>query len=388
MNARKKIKKVGLVVMGNISEGGGYPRVIYDLIIVLNSLEKEVYLLTPFRLDYDKINDLYGPIKIKKIYNPKKLKSIFMVEDVFRRKLMKKEFKEMASEVDFIIDICGRVMDKYIPKKFYRNNYIVWAITSLGRGELQFFKNFKRNFKEIIRAFLKWEKDLPAKDIKIYALDEWTKNDIINKSKLSPEKECLYPAIQVKELLYKRNKKKNQIIINGRINPVKRIEESIKIFYNGTKNYPHYKLLIIGGVSHESEEYINYLKKLIGSLKIENRVSIIKNPSFEMIKKELLDSKVLIDSQKGANLTMTAIEGMAAGCIILAPKNGGTYTEILENGKDGYGFESVNEGAKILSNILNKIDEGKLDNYKSIQRSKFFSKEMFVNRIKKILGEK
>lgn len=388
MDNLKKVNKVGLVVMGNISEGGGYPRVIYDLINVLNYLEKEVYLLTPFKLDYDKINNLYGPIQIKKIYNPKKIKSIFMIEDTFRRRFMKKEFKEMANEVDFIIDVCGRVMDKYLPKNFDKNNYIVWAITSFSKGEWGLVKNFKRNFKETIRRFLKWDGDLPAKDIKIYAIDEWTKKDIIQKSKLNPEKECLYPAIQIEELLYKGDKKKDQIIINGRINPIKKIEESINIFYGGTKNYPHYKLLIMGGVSHESEEYIDYLKNLISDLKIKERVMITKNPSFETIKNELLNSKVLIDSQKGANLTMTTIEGMATGCIILAPKNGGTYTEVLENGKDGYGFEGINEGIKVLSNILGKISKGKLDNYKSIQRSRFFSRGMFVNRIKKILGEK
>jgi len=388
MDSPKKINKVGLVVMGNISEGGGYPRVTYDLINSLNDIGKEVYLLTPFKLDYDKINNLYGPIKIKKIYNPKKIKSIFMIEDIFRRKLMKSEFKDMANEVDFIIDVCGRVMDKYLPKNFDRNNYVVWAITTLGKGEWKFVKNFKRNFKEIVRESLRWNRDLPAKDIKIYAIDEWTKKDIINKSKLSPEKECLYPAIQVEELLYSGNKKKDQIIISGRVNPIKKIEESIKIFNSGTKNYPHYNLLIIGGVDHESEKYIDYLEKLIDELKIKDRIKVVKNPHFGIIKKELLNSKILIDSQKGANLTMTTIEGMAAGCIILAPKNGGTYTEILENGKDGYGFESVNEGGEILYDILSKISEGESINQKSIERSKFFSKQMFVNRIKKILRER
>ena len=64
---KTKHKKIGLVVMGNISVGGGYPRVIYDLISVLNEMGKEVYLLTPFKLDFEKINQLYGPIKLKKI---------------------------------------------------------------------------------------------------------------------------------------------------------------------------------------------------------------------------------------------------------------------------------------------------------------------------------
>ncbi|OGJ13338.1 hypothetical protein A3K82_00370 [Candidatus Pacearchaeota archaeon RBG_19FT_COMBO_34_9] len=383
----KEIKKVGLVVMGNISAGGGYPRVVYDLIAVLNEMGKEVYLLTPFKPDYQKIEQLYGPIKIKKVYTPGKIKSLFCIEDVVRRKLMKKEFRKMANEVDFIFDICGRIMDKYLPKNFDRDSYVIWALTSLDKGEWKEVNNFGRNLKERIRRFFMSDKFLPKKDIKIYAIDQWTGNDLVKKSGLNPDKKCLYPAIQVEELLCKNNKKKNQIIVHGRIDPIKRIEDSINIFYNGTKDNPEYNLVIIGGASPESERYMDCLKEIINRLKIQNRIKIIKNPSFEEIKRELLDSKILIDSERDVNLTMTSIEAMAAGNIILGYKNSSNYKEILENGKYGYGFENTEEGAEKLKEILRGLKERKISNKESVKRSKFFSREKFAERIKGIFGE-
>jgi len=372
--------------MGNISVGGGYPRVVYDLIKLLNEMGKEVYILTPFNLDYSKIDQLYGPINIKKVYSPGKIKSLFCVEDVIRRKLMKKEFKMMANEVDFIIDICGRVMDKYLPKTFNRNHYVIWALTSLDKGEWEQVNSIGRNIKENIRKFFMSERFLPEKDIKIYAVDQWTRNDLVNKSFLNPETLCLYPSIKVDDLLYRKGKKKKQIVVHGRIDSVKRIEDSINIFYNGTKNNPDYNLILIGGVSPESENYLFFLKKMIDELKIQDRVRIIPNPSFEEIKKELLNSEILIDSQRDVNLTMTSIEAMAAGNTILSYKNSSNFKEVLENGKYGYGFENVEEGSKTLGETIEKLKKGKKD-FSSVERTNFFSEEKFAERLKKILGE-
>jgi glycosyltransferase involved in cell wall biosynthesis len=382
-----EIKKIGLVVMGNISVGGGYPRVVYDLITVLNELGKEVYLLTPFSPDYKKIEQLYGPIKIKKVYALNKVKSIFSIEDVIRRKLMKREFKKMANEVDFIFDICGRVMDKYLPKNFDKNNYVIWALTTLDRGEWKKFNNFVRNIKEIIQMSLSSKKFLPSKDVKIYAFDQWTKENLITKCSLNPDEQCLYPPIHIEDFRYRGNKKKNQIVVNGRINPIKRIEDSINIFYEGTKNNPEYNLVILGGMTPESEAYIKYLGELAEKLSIKDRVKIIKDPSFNQVKEELLNSKILIDSERDVNLTMTSIEAMAAGNIILGYKNSNNYKEILEEGKYGYGFLSVEEGSNELKKILKKMKEVKYNNMPSIERSKFFSREKFVERVKKIIGE-
>ena len=91
------------------------------------------------------------------------------------------------------------------------------------------------------------------------------------------------------------------------------IEDSIRIFARGTKNYPDYNLIIMGGLTPDSESYIKYLNQVIKEENISSKVRIIGNPSFEELKKELLNSKVLIESQRDISLTMTSIEALAAG---------------------------------------------------------------------------
>ena len=108
-------KKIGIVVMLSLSVGGGVARVCFDLIKELNSLGNKIYVLTPFKLDYNKIKELYGNIHIYRVYYPGWIKAKFCKDAILSRKLMKKQFIKMAKEVDMIIDIDGGVFQNYLP---------------------------------------------------------------------------------------------------------------------------------------------------------------------------------------------------------------------------------------------------------------------------------
>jgi len=337
--------------MPRISVGGGFARVTRDLIAALNFMGKEVYLLTPFKVRMEKIKKLYGSIKIDKFYYPGKIKSFFCREEFLARKLMKNEFKKMAKEVDFIIDMDGGVLHNYLPEKL-KKKYVIWRVSCINPEtyKIQQVKSAKVLVKIIIKNVIKKivtnKKDLPY-NFKIYPIDEWTKRELISFWHVKPEKKCLYPEIKVEEFNPNR-KKENLIAVLGRIAPNKGIHNSIKIFANGTKKFSDYKLTILGGVTPDSEKYIKYLNEIIKEFGIKNRIEIIKDPEFKRIKEIMEKSKVLIDSQKGVSLTLTAIEAMAAGCIVIAQKNAGTYKEVLDNGKYGFGFDNVKEGSKQL----------------------------------------
>jgi glycosyltransferase involved in cell wall biosynthesis len=384
-------KRIGLVVMGRIDVGGGYPRVVYDLINALNKMGKKVHLLSPFNPDLREIQKLYGKIRLERTYNPRGIRKMLCLDDTLRRWSMKKEFQKMAKEVDFIIDVDGRIMDQYLPKGFDRNNYAIWAISGITvkrwhSAEL-FSSKSVRNVVRFISGFiLNLFSKYPGKDIKIYPLDEWT-GKLFEGCDLKMQG-YLHAPIRTKSLLYKGKKSDKQIVILGRIDPWKKIEDSIKIFEAGTKKYQDYKLVIIGGITPESKRYVEKLEDLIGELKVGERVKIIKNPPFERIKKEMKKSKVIIDSQNPVNITMTSIEAMAAGCIVLAHKNGGTYMEVLKNGKYGYGFTSIKEGAEKLSEIIGGLEAGKIKNKSSIKRSLDFSLERFEEKVKKMIDGK
>jgi len=388
----KKIKKLGIITMQRISVGGGFPRVARDLIAHLNKMNIEVSLLTPYNVDLDRIAQLYGSIKIKKIYYPSRLKTALSKEEMFGRKLLIPEFKKFTKDMDFIIDMDGGVFHNYIPTDFDKNNYVIWKISCIDPKsyEVQNIKSLKVLIKLFIKKFINKfsfrEKDIP-KCVRIYPVDEWTKRELIKFWKVKPQKMCLYPEIKVDEFS-SRSMKKEQIVVLGRIAPNKSIEESIKIFAEGTKKFQKYKLIILGGATSDSENYISQLKKVIKENELENQIEIIKDPSFNLIKKTLSESKVIIDSQKNVSMTMTSVEAMASGCIVLSQKNAGTYLEVLEKGKFGYGFSNVEEGSKTLNEILSKLRSKNMMVSSAIKRARFFSPKKFEERLGEILRPK
>jgi len=387
----KEIRRVGIVAMPQISVGGGFARATRDLIAALNAMGKEVYITTPFHVDMKKIEELYGSIEIRKFFYPGKVTRFLSRDDLLGRKLIVPTFKRMAREVDFIIDLDGGVLHNHLPSGFDRGKYIIWRLSCINPEtyKTQGVKDPKVLAKIIIKKTLKkmirHVKDIP-RDVKIYPLDEWTKREIIQFWKVPKTEMCLYPEIKVDEFEPKK-KRKRQMAVLGRIAPNKSIHESIEIFNNGTLEHPEYKLVILGGVTPDSHLYIKQMKELAKKLGIEKRVSIIGDPPFKKIKEVLSESEILIDSQRGVSLTMTAIEAMASGCIVLAQKNAGTYQEVLEQGKYGYGFSDIGDGSKELKNIIDNLKKKQLTNNKAIERAEFFSSRSFIKRLKNILNE-
>jgi glycosyltransferase involved in cell wall biosynthesis len=120
-------------------------------------------------------------------------------------------------------------------------------------------------------------------------------------------------------------------------------------------------------------------------LGIGGRVKIIQNPLFEDLKRILAESKIIIDSQREVSNTLTAIEAMSAGNIILIHRNSGCFTEVLKNGELGFGFENVEEGGRVLSEVLNKVDN--IETKDLVERSKDFSEDNFIKRLNQIIME-
>lgn len=382
-------KKIGLVVTFKLSAGGGAPRLIVDLINTLNYLGHKVYLLNPFKLDYQKIKEIYEPIKIEKIYNLNKLKGFFCRERIFSRKLLKKQFQNMAEEVDMIIDIDGGILHNYLPKDFDKSKYIVWRFTAIGSQiEMQTKKSFKRIIKNNLKKILNLRQTATRYPIsrkhKIYSADEWTRDRLI-KNWGFDVKDVLYHPIHIKDFLYKGNKKKNQIVNLGRLAQNRMIETSIYIFAKGIKNFKDYELILIGGITSDSKIYIKYLKKFAKDLGVLNKVKFIINPSTNDIKEILSNSKVLLDTQLDISAKMPAIEAMASGCVVLTPDSCGTYKEVLRNGKFGYGYKSIEDGVEKFKLILNKLDKNEINLKEFIKRAKFYSLENFRNKLKEII---
>lgn len=387
----KEITRIGIVAMHNLSVGSGFSKVFRDLVNALNILKKEVYVLSPFEININQIEDFYGSCKIDKIIKVPKYKNFFCKDDTLARIIIKKEFRQLAKEVDLIIDIDGRILYNSLPKSFDKSKYLAWRV-SPAKSDFKKFGDLPMSLKRKIKIFLKKiiniKKRLPSNEFKTYALDMYTAKELKDHWGINASEKYLYPEINTDKYYYNKKNKKNQIVVLGRIAINKRIDECIKIFAMGTKNYPEYNLVIIGGTTSDSEKYINELNKLTENLGISKRVSIIKNPALDELKKFLIDSKIFIYAQRGDSTTITAIEALASGAIVLSTKNDcGTWWELLESGKWGFGFDNIEDGSKKLNEIINKLNNNKLSPKKFIKRPEFYSHNNFIIRLKNILNE-
>ncbi|MCL5018843.1 MAG: glycosyltransferase, partial [Candidatus Pacearchaeota archaeon] len=370
-------KKIGFIVMFDISSCGGAPKVILDTIKSLNSINVEVHLLTPFRLNHANIEKCCGHVEIKKIYYPDKIKSVLCKGNFLPRRFMRKEIQQMAKEVDLIIDIDGGIIHKYLPKNF--DKYVVWRF-SVYFIFLTLDWTLKRKLKEYTKILLGSRRCIPSQKYKIYAHDEWTKKELSKHWDITCEDMCLYAGVKIDDFCNKEIKKKKQISVFGRITPNKMIENSIHIFARGTKNYSDYHLIIFGGGTADSKDYIKKLNKLIEELEISKRVTIIESPSFEEIKKFLSESKIIINAQSPISISQTSIEALAAGNIVLSHKNNGVYTELLDEGKFGFGFNTIEEGGEKLQEIIKSLENKKLSPWKFSKRAEFFSDRKHLER--------
>lgn len=376
-------KKIGLVVMFRVDQGGGAPRVVVDLVKALNFLGYKVHFLSPWKLNHEKIRELYEEMNIEKEYYLDTFTAKFCIGRNISRKLMKKKFIEMAHTVDLIIDIDGGVLHNYLPEN---KKYIIWRLSAINPEKSNWEqKNWKRNAKETIRNIFSGDEDTPSKDQRLYAVDDWTRRSLIEKWQLNPEEIILYPAIKTDHFSpYK--KKKNQIIVLGRIVPNRLIDNSIRIFARGTREHT-FSLIIIGGMSGDSEDYITYLQSVAQEEGVSDKITFIKSPSFEVLKNTVEESKIIIDSQRDISLNMTNIESLAAGVVVLVHKNSGTFLEVLEKGKYGVGFETIEEGVEKLKKIIIALERSKIEKNKFIKRAEFFSEKKFKERLQIILND-
>ena len=89
-------------------------------------------------------------------------------------------------------------------------------------------------------------------------------------------------------------------------------------------------------------------------------------------------SKVILHSRLYEHFGMAVVEGMAAGLVPVIHRSGGAWTDVIEYGRYGFGYVSINEAVKYIEKALrnyykfNKIVR---------KRSTLFNKNKYKQRI-------
>lgn len=177
---------------------------------------------------------------------------------------------------------------------------------------------------------------------------------------ISPKVSIIVPPVSYPEMV-DFSGKKNIVLTFGRINPDKKLETVIEV-----AKRVNCQFIISGAVNEGSEAYYN---KLINE-KPEN-VRILKNPS-ELEKDRLLNSaKIYLHTRTYESFGLSVAEAIGHGCVPIVPKNGGPWIDIIEKGKYGYGYDTVDEAAEIIREAIKDDSDNIREIYDSRDRFSF-----------------
>lgn len=191
---------------------------------------------------------------------------------------------------------------------------------------------------------------------KIIAITKWELTYLL-KLGLKKEKISYIPnGIPSEFFSQKKTKEENKILFLGRVAPIKNLEVVIEAIPFLKKE------LFFEIVGPAEKSYLIKLKDLINQKKLEKKV-IFSAPIYnfkEKIKK--LDSaKIFVLPSITEGMPQSLIEAMARSKIVIARKNLASQ-DLIQNGENGFLFNSDNEIAEIINkiNTLNKIQKNKI----------------------------
>ena len=169
-------------------------------------------------------------------------------------------------------------------------------------------------------------------------------------------------------------KVKNLVISIGRIDIRKNYGELFKIAVK-LKNY---RFIIAGALNRGDEEYY---KNLIQNKpdNVEIKVNINEHDKLELLKK----ASIYIHLNRKENYGISILEAMSYGIIPVVPESGGPWEDIIEHGKYGYGFNSIDEAVDQIKNIDFDIVKTIMDlMYRFSFKNFYYNMDNFVEEVR------
>ena len=196
---------------------------------------------------------------------------------------------------------------------------------------------------------------------RIIAITKWEIPHLLNLG-VKKEKVVYIPNGIPKEFfIQKKEREEHKILFFGRVSSIKNLETLIKAvdLINDNK----ISLEIVG---LREEEYYNKLKKLVSELNLDNR--IIFSPAIYNTKEKIkkIDScKIFVLPSISEGMPQSLVEAMARQKIVITSNNKGN-SDIIQNGKNGYLFETKNEErlAEIIDYCLDNKNKKDLEKVK------------------------
>ncbi len=169
-------------------------------------------------------------------------------------------------------------------------------------------------------------------------------------------------------------KRKKHVVTVGRFSPEKNYEIIIEI----ASKLEETRFYVVGSVATKvSKAYLAKLQRIAREKRVANVTFLPNLPQQELLK-IMRESSVYLHTMEWEPFGISVVEAMAAGLIPVVPKHGGPWTDIIEEGKYGFGYSSIDEAVQAIREALEASNSLRRT---IIERASQFSLEKFIENL-------
>ena len=169
-------------------------------------------------------------------------------------------------------------------------------------------------------------------------------------------------------------KNKNLVVSIGRIDIRKNYEALFKI----ADKLQNYKFVIAGALNKGDETYYNNLIKnkpdnveIMANIKEDDKIALLKK------------SAIYLHLNRREHYGISILEAMSYGLVPVVPESGGPWEDIVEHGRYGYGFNSIDEAVEQIKNIDFDIVKTLIDSMDRFSFKNFYhNMDNFVEEVR------
>jgi len=358
-----------LVYHKDLNLCGGGEKVCLTTIEVLKELGFRVTLVTNELIDWNRIRKLHNTyVKIDKVVY---IREKFECFTVYRRMVNLARLNRYRLNYDLIINTHGDPLPLLVDINYIHFPTYYFTYENL----LKVSSLFKKIYYAPMTAYFKLTNYYELARV-LLANSSFTR-EVIRRF-IGLDALVLHPPVEVTNFICYNDVRDDIVVSCGRIH----WEKNYDFILNVAKVCKDIKFVIIGSLKgEECKVYYNHLLERIRKEDIKNVVIYPNYPRSKQI--ELYrKAKVYLHAMPHEHFGIAIVEAMASGLIPVVHASGGMYFDIIEKGKYGFAYTTLDECVECIYKALDNADKMR---DKVIRKSLEFSKERFKLKMRKVI---